>query len=845
MRTAFFVMKISTPVAVAIIALFVFGIGYFGYQRYQEELTGGGAEVVDSRAYPPYFTEEAWTVQQIGQYIDDLAALVDGRELRTVEATVIPKRTGSASYKVTDGQRKATIPLTDGVWNPATYAKWTGEVLGKVAASSDAGESVVERLLTPDLKTFLALNKAISQGLQADPKSAKLHVDAALLLGTIGLNDYAGCFRDTRPELNRMVAHLAVADALGATLEQPDRKLAEAIRLTLCGQQTDALKLMESLTHSGAGRDRAFSTWVMVLKLRNTDDWRDESVGAAAREKGMPQGVAYEYFRALAQVTTADKAAEFLEEAGIEDSLVHYRIANEVSLSVSNGHRFTSPWIKDELGQAFVGAAAFQVPKQENKIAILADYLDTPAGSPVLANAEGKPVIEVAGRNLFASYHQRHLMEAMNRTYAFLHDMWGVRDQAKQLKDFFTNQLPALRYKPFLMRLTARHDGEREVTNEACFQVIREQTPLVTATLWNRLGVNEDGEKLGLTVPDFHPWFHPEVPEGTAYEIGDRLYDIGVGDEDDVAWIKELRQRAPYSNPLARQLILLENGGSLANAPSAKILEYSTPMVDYEYRAMKLLADSYKENPALYEEWMNKLANLDSSVYLRLAQYFVDRGMDDLAAKYYLIAFEKTDDRVFVANTSRWVVGYLYKKGDVDMATKIAADAAEVYSAKGLATYVWLMEKQGKWEEALKTARDSDERYCNGRPVAELACLLRMKAALPEQEESARHKELLAVTFPEGLQKVDLTAFSGPPTRGVLINGGSRNLKAFGLKNKDVVVALNGYRTDTFAQYQVVRDVGEDEQLQIIAWDGNAYVLKEGKVPRRMFGVDMVDFKVE
>jgi len=836
-------MKIPTPVAVLVVVLVLLGCTVVGYFQYERVLAGGTVEGSENHQelFSPYHTEEGWTVQQVAQFVSDLAALSHGWATSPVEAKLVPGQQGASQYALSQGKVAEKISLEPGVWNPASYASWAGVLFEGAKPASEVGTAgdLVGKLLTPTLEVLLEQNSSISQMLQAHPNSSFGHIDAALLLGTIGLNDYAGCFRDTRPVLNRMVAHLAVADALGARQDWPTRQLAEAIRLTLCGQEADALKLMEQWT-GPEWQAPGFQGWTSLLRMRNTDDWRDQQAIA----KAGPEALRYEYFRALVDVTNAEKAREFLENAGISPKAAYYRIANQGSLSISNGHHFTLPWLKAEIEQAVKAGASFGVPPSSDRMAWLKQYLDIPEGSPVLLNAEGKPVVQVAGLNLFASYHQRHLMDALVKTYAFLQDRWGVPDQARELKSFVADKMPKLRYTPFLDRWMARKPGEYEQTNEACIALLKEQPQIVGPALWHGLTENEDGQKLSLSVPDFHPWFRPEVPQGTAYEVNDRLYQIGVGDENDANWIAELRKRAPYSYSLGRHAIYVENG-SLDNAPSGLIVEELGDLASYEYRPMRMLAYSYKGNPVQYEEWMNKLAELDSDAYIMLAEYFVQRKMDEKAAKYFLIAFEKATDRVCVANTSRWIVRYLAEKGDKEMAMKIAKHAAEVYSYGGLETYGWLMEYEGRWDEALETARKIDERYSQGGPSAELACLIRQRLAAPQLAESDRYREALANVFPEGLPKADMSMFSAAPKRGVLVNGNSGSMKAFGLRNKNVIVALNGYRTDTFAQYSVVRDISYDTHLKMIVWNGKEYREMEGDVPRKKFGVDMVDYRAD
>jgi hypothetical protein len=93
------------------------------------------------------------------------------------------------------------------------------------------------------------------------------------------------------------------------------------------------------------------------------------------------------------------------------------------------------------------------------------------------------------------------------------------------------------------------------------------------------------------------------------------------------------------------------------------------------------------------------------------------------------------------------------------------------------------------------------------------------------------------------MEKVSLTDFSKPPGDGVLIQEQNDTLLAAGLKVGDVIVALGGMRTHTFAQYTFVRDLQTSPELDLIVWQGNAYHEIKASPPERRFGVDFGDYQ--
>lgn len=779
-------------------------------------------------------TEEAWMVRQISKTLVDLSGV--GKTAYPVELRKLADEGGETRYEVKTGDKARVISINPGVWNPASYAPLAKELFAGEVAAAEATDSEMEcagALLSPSLKTFIAENKRISLFLTDHPTSVSGHVQAALLLGTIALNDYSGEFRDVRSLLNRLTAHLAAADAQGGMSSSAGRQLAEVLRLTLCGQQTEALVALKNFPVAG---DKTLAEWTSILILRNTCDWREGRGRALAGSDALK----HEYFRSLVRSVGPEMGLQFMKDAGAKPDAGYWRIANEVSLSVSNGHLFTKPVLGVEVQESSAAAKAFGVEVAKNDFGWLKKYADTPEGSALVGEA-GKGEIQVAGKNLLAGYHQRHLMQAAQKTFEFLHDNWGVKDAADELKAFIDGNLSGLRYTPFLKRMIARNDASRREENARCEVIIRDHPEMVTPSLWISLRDDENGRRV-LPFPDHHGWFRPEVPRGTAFEVGDRLYQIGVGDENDDVWMKQLWERTPYSYSLARYNAYHENGDSYENMSPEIAGKWLGPLTGFNLRAMRLIATAYKGQPELYQSAMENAAALDPDLYLELGEYLDGRGLQDKAAQAYLQAYEKADDRVYMANQSLPLIKYLYEKGDVSKATKIAEDAAEVYSYSGLGAHIWLLERQGNWKQALDTARKVDDRYNENKPVAEAACLVRLNEVDPSMAKANGYERKVSVVFPKGLKKVKLADFKSAPKKGVLIAGSSRQLVPFGLGQNMVIVALNGIQTDTFGQYTLVRELSTEPQMSLIIWDGSNYRLSEGSLPGRKFGVDMVDY---
>jgi hypothetical protein len=198
------------------------------------------------------------------------------------------------------------------------------------------------------------------------------------------------------------------------------------------------------------------------------------------------------------------------------------------------------------------------------------------------------------------------------------------------------------------------------------------------------------------------------------------------------------------------------------------------------------------------------------------------------------------EDRIQAANSCSWLVTYLEDHGKADQALAIAQMAAEVYSFSGLDVMAQLMERRGKLKEAEDYFEKIAERYEDNAPLD--GFYARQRAANPEYEKRAAAGERRI--FPDGIKKVALADFQASPTVGTILAGNNQYIAAAKLKQGDVVVALDGYRTDNSTQYQYVRGLSRsDVPLQLIVWDGSRYREVTANPPKRRFRVDLKDLK--
>ena len=301
------------------------------------------------------------------------------------------------------------------------------------------------------------------------------------------------------------------------------------------------------------------------------------------------------------------------------------------------------------------------------------------------------------------------------------------------------------------------------------------------------------------------------------------------------SWEK-LREIAPYEFQILRAAgRVKQKGRQTLESVKGDFANVS----DYNLEAMNQIALLCREDPKEYLTHMRKACELRPDLYLTLARYLVGKQMPKEASYAYQAAFDRATDRISMANESEWIVNYYYDNGRVDDAVKIGADAAEVFSYRGLETAAKLMERMGKLDEAAKHLGDIRERYEDSGPLA--AFCIRHKGDSPKFAEQFR--QLTAASFPEGMKNAAIGDFTGSPADGVRVDSANENTEKAGIKVGDVVVALDGYRVQTLDQYMFVRSLTDNPKLSIILWNGTKFTEVNVNLAQRRFGNKMSTFK--
>jgi Tfp pilus assembly protein PilF len=311
-----------------------------------------------------------------------------------------------------------------------------------------------------------------------------------------------------------------------------------------------------------------------------------------------------------------------------------------------------------------------------------------------------------------------------------------------------------------------------------------------------------------------------------------------VDRSDAVAFFEKLHELAPYDCRIAN--FILEK--KYNNHPTYnQAMDLYSNMLSYSLTAITTVANTVYDQPDQYEKLTLQAAQLNPASYYSLGYYYLNRHEEDKAAQYYEQACDNDPDSVRVSNMALWRVRYYLKKGQTDKARQIAADGAEVYSCVGLQAEAIFFEMTGNYDEAFNWFAKNEERYNDSASLIDFC--MRYKIKTGNNRFDSEVQKRISKIFPNGMEKVSLKNFSGPPADGVLIRQENDLLTSAGLRMGDVIVAVYGVRVHNFAQYSYGRGLKDTPKLDLIVWQGNTYREFTPAPPNHLFGADFGDYR--
>jgi predicted small integral membrane protein len=546
--------------------------------------------------------------------------------------------------------------------------------------------------------TIAAEARRVAARLNADPLDAEAHEEAALVVGALALREAAGEFSDARPALNRMAAHLAIAQSLLGVETSPVRECGEVLLLTLARRSLEAVERIEVLRKAKGTPARA--AWLDALALRNTGDWRQM---ADPGKRTLLERL--EYFRAVSERLGFERAVRSLDVVGSPDLPDWGRILMcHRGILVSVGHAFVVPSVARELAEVMeLGQADHAFP-----MALGFAELNAP-DAPLVAEGT-PPAIHVLSPTAWGRFYARHLANAVWKTQRFYDRTLALSDEAR----------PPDRAGAWadvdLIRL-ARLDGKDKGDEAAgakppdCSHAIAflgSSPQMATAAQWSR--VEAVCSKREAEIPLDRAWFGLGPPPGSAYEAADRLSLPGVYHRKASGLIDvgAMRRIDPFATDLARsrQEWKVRADRSFASAE----VEFG-PLLSYDLGLVYSLAFTTGGEPMARRRLLERLCAEVPARCFDLGDDLVAAGAITEAVRAFERGVDETMDEVLVANRAGWLVDHYFETGDRGRALALAQRAADTYSGTGLLTMAKLQERMERLKDAEGFFKAAAERY--------------------------------------------------------------------------------------------------------------------------------------
>ncbi len=794
-----------------------------------EGKSGSSSDHASAGGHPagPFDDEPAYLVATVATHIASFS------EFGALDVTKSP-----TGYEVGARGMDAPIALSPApcVWSPPAYHELCRRLLASGSPASPPDASLRVGLLESSPGALAAAAASVGARLRANPGDATAHEEAALVLVALGLREAAGWCYDTRATLGKVTAHLAMAGVLRAESSPPsvNGALADIGLDALAGRQVTALANLQTLWPT-TPTDESEAAWERVLRTRITADWRmlDDRLDAATPMER------FEWLRAKSDRTDPDLPFDQLTEHISEGTTIpgtYLCIAAEESQGVGLGHLVMGP------GLVFVALEAAEALGLEGVTPEnVGDRFEEVAEAIETACREPRVAVSVLSPGDWARYYERHLCHLGIESLYHIREMWDSPDDEgtwkSETRPLFES-LPLFRIVGWYWADSPKGFEKSARRAAALMDAIPEAIP---SRLWTELSNGLDDVGRG-SPPSTGQWFTDPMITDTAYNVSNRARLPAIRG----SWLRSMESYhaiAPYDRFSAYEIVENWRGGPTVEA----VAETYGTTADYDEDALTFAADAARENDDLrtYEKWMEKRCTIDPSGWHLLGDHLVLSGQWELAQEAYENSYERSANIVQVSNTSSWLMHRYLAIGDTRAAKEIADFGAEVYSRQGLATASKFYELAGDLDRAFTLGNAILDRYGNDGTLIDL--VLRHPDYLADDDEfgmavAEMRDRIFAPAGP--YTKVTLAEFTDPPRSGAQFRENSFKLKYFPIGPGDIIVALDGYRTESVDQYLFVRRLSSIPRLTIIYWDGSGYHELLCELPDdRQFGADMRDYR--
>jgi tetratricopeptide (TPR) repeat protein len=749
---------------------------------------GGKPAAIES----PYKTEHAWAIGETAADIAEIAAA-----LRRVPPVF-------------------TVPADAKPWNPQLLVPFAREQFGPAPAKPAAEPPLANQYVPLSNLTATAIIRAgdaVSSALRQNLRSVRAHESAALVLGAFGLREAAGDLSDVRWTLNRMTAHLAIADALRPpdTPTSLDGQLARVVFLALANRTNSGLLSLEAVANRPD--DAALAAWKNALRLRLTDDWRLVSTPA----KGL-RVEKLEYFRARRKGMYRRRAGQELSELLEPGAADFSRIVQTFEYLVEDGRQLVEPAVAAELfelSEVHRLAVGRDLPES-----LPADVMNTRAGR--LMSGQGPRVIPWGA---WAEYFQRHIGMYVGEIDQLYRSKLGLPTRADEIKALMDQGFGHLTLYPVASASRRKGKGtEADLThiNRAVDVGVR-SPELVNYDFWEFLESGSRYEVVARAMPARTPWFAPpsaEVPFDAGRRSRDMIARMPLPELDalvsEASTDVQLAIHALRPRPGNQRLI-------------PRIVAWFKARGAFDLDAVDAMADWAR---TLEDQiaWRRQGCALSITQCVSLASLLAYAGDEAGAVAEYERAFrDPAMDAVAVANSSSWLVAYYERSGQMTRAYDLAQRAAATWSARGLETLARLYERRARIDEAAAVYEQMAQRYKDSSPA--LAGFLYRQAIVGKRTQYLeRWRQVERALFPNGLQPMP-ASMPQQPAAGVYVEKDSSMARRVRIQIGDIIVGVDGWRVDNEDQLTAVINFGElDARHTFTVWRG---VLFTAELPAR------------
>ena len=756
-------------------------------------------DVMESDLICDWSSEEHWMVSSI---VDDLAGMARLASGQIPDGEV--KEDGKDhqfTYGITELQMQPSC------WDQASYVKL---VKSWKPVASDAPEpalDIVNTLLTPTATQLQRANTVISGRLAKFPGSHTAHEEAAFLLGVLGMRENARDFSDIRALLGRITAHLAMAQVLRGEDEiSLAGTWAEVFHNLHMGRPIVARKSLDSIPLEGAS-----GRWRRAVEMFITGDWRR---GGDLDEPRLIEVIALA--RAIQVHRGTSAAVELMQTSEALQAIPEWtRLLLRSGSSVEEGHIA----MRSGPGMEFVEISEiFKIGAEPDESSI-ERHLIKDAPSRLIAQ---KGVPQVISDADWAAYFRRHLYACFDSVSRFTIRQWDSHEAAveweKSVEPYCRNLPDYELVRPFFLT----NDKDYQAANKEAGKYIIKHPERVPVALWTGFKSPNIESRPNQTMPEQSQWFRDVSPPETAHDPQRRVYFEGIHGGKWITSVIALHKIDPWNRMLCYEVA--ENTGN--NAESVKKAWGESR--EYSVRPLKQILESRELTLKDRIDTLKTYAGISPEVGTDLGQALVLAGKPEEAIKAYEMAFESAADRVGISNKTPWMIWYYKSIGEDTKARDIADHNAEVYSARGLRSAMTLALDEKDLARAEDYAAKVMERYGYSDGWAAVGVA------------TGKTNPVFKSVFSDGVEKASLADFNeAEKYAGVRVNDASVIVSASGMRQGDVVMAVDGIRVKTFPQYVAVMDTTLNPVTKFIFKRGRKLMEIECILPERRLDTDM------